>query len=120
ADWKTQIGDFITRMESQAGTPSGEYQSNMQFYEDTQKSIGGEVARVKAASGSQRAMEIMDLLAKDVENLRKLHESGGKGGLTQTLGEPARQAIETELGALNKLESEYRGGGSSEAPPANG
>ena len=109
-DWQEKIGAFITDAESKAGTPDGEYEASKQFYEDMQNTIGGHVARTKAASGSPRAVEILELLSKDVENLRKLHESGGKGGLSRALGDPARQAIETELRALNKLESEYRAG----------
>ena len=110
ADWKEQVGAFITDSVAKAGTPGGEYEANKKFYEDMQNSIGGHVARTKAASGSQRAVEILELLSKDIENLRKLHEVGGKAGLTQAVADPARTAIETELRALNKLQSEYRGG----------
>jgi hypothetical protein len=110
ADWKQQIGTFITDTEGKAGTPAGEYESNKQFYEDMQKTIGGQIAQTKEAGGSPRAVEIMELLSKDIENLRKLHESGGKAGLTQELGEPARAAIETELRAMTKLQSELRAG----------
>src|SRR4051812_5251268 len=102
ADWKAQIGKFIDDSEALAGTPGGELEANKQFYEDMQKTIGGQIAQTKAASGSPRAVEIMELLSKDIENLRKLHETGGKAGLTKTLGEPARTAIETELRAMNK------------------
>jgi hypothetical protein len=109
-EWQEKIGAFITDAEAKAGTPGGEYEMHKQFYEDMQNSIGGHVARTKAANGSARAVEILELLSKDIENLRKLHESGGKGGLSAALGEPARQAIETELRALNKLQSEYRAG----------
>lgn len=110
ADWKAQIGKFIAEAESSAGTPGGEYDANKKFYEDMQNTIGGQVAQTKAASGSPRAVEIMELLSKDIENLRKLHESGGKAGLTSELGDPARALIETELRALTKLQSEYRSG----------
>lgn len=116
SDWQAQISAFITDQESKAGTPGGEFEPNKQFYDGVQQSIGGETARIKAASGSSRAIEILELLSKDVENLRKLHETGGKAGLTQAMGEGARTAIETELRALNKLESEYRSG--NEPPPA--
>jgi hypothetical protein len=110
SDWKQKIGDFITTAESKAGTPEGEYEANKQFYEDMQNTVGGQIAQTKAAGGSARAVEIMELLSKDLENLRKLHESGGKGGLTQELGEPARAAIETELRAMTKLQAELRAG----------
>jgi len=112
ADWQTQIGAFITDTEGKAGTPDGEYatETNKKFYEDMQNKIGGQIATTKAAGGSARAVEIMELLSKDVENLRKLHEAGGKAGLTTEVGEPARAAIETEIRAMNKLQSELRSG----------
>jgi hypothetical protein len=105
-----QIGTFITDTEGKAGTPSGEYEANKQFYVDLQNKIGGQIANTKAAGGSARSVEIMELLSKDVENLRKLHEAGGKAGLTPEVGEPARAAIETELRAMTKLQSELRSG----------
>ena len=110
ADWTEEVNTFIKDTVAKAGTPGGEYEANKKFYEDMQNSIGGHVARTKAGSGSQRAVEILELLSKDVENLRKLHEIGGKAGLTQVVADPARDAIETELRALNKLQSEYRAG----------
>jgi hypothetical protein len=110
--WKAQVGRFIAEAEASAGTPSGEYESegNKQFYTDMQNAIGGQIAQTRAVSGSPRAVEIMELLSKDIENLRKLHESNGKSGLTSELGDPARAAIETELRALDKLQSELRSG----------
>lgn len=110
ADWKEQIGTFITDTEGKAGTPGGEYEANKPFYEGMQSKIGGQIANTKAGGGSARAVEIMELLSKDVENLRKLHEAGGKAGLTTEVGEPARAAIETELRAMTKLQSELRSG----------
>jgi hypothetical protein len=110
SDWKQKIGDFITDAEGKAGTPAGEYEASKQWYEDMQSTIGGQIANTKAAGGSPRAVEIMELLSKDIENLRKLHESGGKAGLTQEVGEPARAAIETELRAMTKLQAELRAG----------
>jgi hypothetical protein len=109
AGWKTQIGDFISGAEGKAGTPGGEYAANQQFYVDIQSAIEGHVARVRAASGSPEAIQILQLLSTDVENLRKLHQTGGAAGLSPSVGEPARAAIETELRALDKLESEYKG-----------
>jgi hypothetical protein len=110
ADWTQQIGTFITDVEGKAGTPAGEYEPNKKFYEEMQSTIGGQIANTKAAGGSDRAVEIMDLLSKNIENLRKLHESGGAGGLPQEVGEPARAAIETQLRAMTKLQSELRSG----------
>jgi len=108
--WREKIGAFITSAEEKAGTPGGTYESNKQFYEDMQTAIGGQLARLQAASSSKHLAEILQLLSKDIENLRTLHESGGEAGLSQALGEPARQAIETELNALDKLQSEYKAG----------
>lgn len=110
ADWSQQLGTFITDTESKAGTPEGEYAASKQFYEDFQNKIGGQIANTKAEGGSARSVEIMELLSKDVENLRKLHEAGGKAGLTKEVGEPARAALETELRAMAKLQSELRSG----------
>jgi len=95
SDWKEQIGSFITSTEEKAGSPAGEYAQNTKFYTEVQASIGGKIADLKASSGSGKATEILQLLSKDIENLRQLHESGGAAGLTQAVGEPARSAIET-------------------------
>jgi hypothetical protein len=115
-DWRSKIGDFITSAEQKAGTPDGTLEANKQFYEDMQKSIGEQIARTKAGSGSERAIQILESLSSSIEKLRKLHELGGEGGLTQAMGEPARQIIETELRALEKLQSEYKGGGGEATP----
>lgn len=112
SDWKTQIGAFITGAVEKAGTPAGAYAdpANQKFYADMKAAIDGESQRVKAASGSPHALDILDKLAKDVENLRLLHESGGEKGLSKALADPAQSAIDTEFRALQTLMDEYRQG----------
>lgn len=107
-DWKTKIGAFIAGAQEKAGTPEGEYAAHKQFYVDIQTDIEGQITRTQAASGSPESVKILQILSKDVENLRKLHEAGGAAGLSPAVAQPAHTAIETELRALKTLQSELK------------
>jgi hypothetical protein len=50
----------------------------------------------------------LDLLSANVDQLALLHQQ--PGGISQVVGEPARQTLETQIRAIFKLEAELRAG----------
>jgi hypothetical protein len=81
----TRVVAFIDRMTSVAGKPEGAYSANVTFYGDVKASI----ATLKLRAAAQGKNEITTLLvaelATNIENPRKLHESGKDGGSYRAL-----------------------------------
>lgn len=99
-----KVETFLIKMEHTAGTSAGEYVNNKDFYDETQVALRAMRIRAKAIPKNQLTVEHIDLLEKNVDELRNLHERRGRRGLPKTLVDPIRTAIGAQFTAIIKLE----------------
>jgi hypothetical protein len=106
----TRVVAFVDRMTTLAGKPEGTYSANVVFYGDIKASIATLKLRAAAQGKNEITVLLVGELATNIENLRKLHESGKEGGLPSILASPALSAIEINCAAIVKFEVAKRRG----------
>lgn len=106
----TKVNSFLTKMQLTAGTSAGEYTPNADFYASVQGELKTLQLRTEQQEKARPIEESVALLAKSIEDLRQLHEAGGKAGLAKPVLEPARTALEIQFRALFAIQNALRRG----------
>jgi hypothetical protein len=100
----TKIVSFVAHVERDAGTPAGEYEQHKAFYDDTRATISTIRLRAESVPKNSVTVEMVKLLEDSTDKLRQLHMSGGKGGLSKPLGDPALAALDVQFKSLLTFE----------------
>jgi hypothetical protein len=111
----TKIGAFVGRMEALAGKPEGTYEQNQAGYAEIEAEIATLKLHATAVPKNDITVKMIDELAQNVGNLRKLHELGGERGLRKVLAKSALAAIDVNCSTIIKFElAKKRGEGPKE------
>ncbi|MFQ5656342.1 MAG: hypothetical protein ACE5G5_02280 [Candidatus Methylomirabilales bacterium] len=106
-----KVETFLVKMEGAAGTSAGEYANNKAFYDETVVALSAMRVRAAAMPKNELTVESIDLIKENIENLRKLHKRRGERGLSKTVIDPVRTAMNTQFTAILKLELAKKRGG---------
>lgn len=107
---QSKIETFLIKMGRVAGTSEGEYANNTAFYEEIKGVLISMRVRAKVIPKNNLMVGHIDLLEKNFELLRQLHEKQGKKGLTKVLIDPARNALNAQFTAIAELQGALRRG----------
>lgn len=106
----THVTAFVGKMEALAGKPEGSYEANKASYPDLNAELSSLKMRATQTPLNDSTVKSLDELIGNVEQLRKLHDSGGDKGLFPALAEPALKAIDVQCESILKLEIAKRRG----------
>ena len=71
-----KVDRFLTGLEQTVGTPAGEYDQNVAFYEE----VRGDIRTLRDAASQERGngltVESLDLIGQNVEKLEAMHAKG--------------------------------------------
>lgn len=98
------VETFLVKMEDAAGTTAGGYAYNKAFYRQTQVALSSMRVGTEAIPKNELTVEQINEIEKNIEHLRLLHEKRGNAGLTKTLVDPIRTAINTDFTMILTLE----------------
>jgi hypothetical protein len=102
---------FLLRMGRLAGTPEGTYGQNAGYYDDAR----GDLSTMRIRSGSQPNNDItteqIANLEQYLDQVEKLHQAGGNGGMPMPVIARLRQSNSQAIGAALALEMAKKRGG---------
>jgi hypothetical protein len=103
-DFHTKVSTFVGKMMTLSGKPEGTYDANTAAYPELTADLSTLKLRAHATPQNEVTEQALNELAVNVENLRKLHQSGGAQGLSPPLAKPALVAIDVQCESILKLE----------------
>lgn len=103
-EFHTKISTFIGKMKNLSGKPEGTYEANRDAYPEFTAELSTLKLRAHATAKNELTEKSLAEVETNVENLRKLHESGGEKGLAPAMANPALAAIDIQCEAILKLE----------------
>lgn len=103
-----KVDYFVRSMETASGTPAGAYASNAKFYDEAKSDVSALRIRATAIPRNQITLQQIDLLDRNLELLRQLHQRGDS--LRAAVAKPALDAMNTTFAAIIKLELEKKRG----------
>ncbi|MFQ5847954.1 MAG: hypothetical protein ACE5IQ_09860 [Candidatus Methylomirabilales bacterium] len=95
---------FLLKMEATAGSSAGTYRKNKTFYDEAKVALSSMRMRAKAIPNNRLTVQHIELLEKNIDALRTLHEKRGPKGLAKPLVDPVRDALDAQFTAIIKLE----------------
>jgi len=99
-----RVETFVRNMETEAGTPEGEYENNKKVYDELLADVNAIKVRASAATKNDITVEQIELVGKNIEDLKKLHVHGGNTGLRASVADPALVLLNVEFTAIIKFE----------------
>jgi len=99
-----KVEGFVRKMESSAGTADGTFETNKAFYDDVLTDISALRVRALAAPNNSLTVQEIDLIEKNIKQLRDLHANSADKSLRPAIAEPALTALNVQFVSLLKLE----------------
>lgn len=99
-----KVESFVHKMENSAGTPNGMYDANKDVYDDFLTDVSSLRVRALAASNNTLTVQEIDLIEKNIKQLRDLHANSADKSLRRAIAEPALSALNVQFVSLLKLE----------------
>ena len=103
-----KVERFVRSMESASGTPAGAYANNKAFYDEAEADVSAMRIRATAIPQNRLTLQQIELLDKNLELLRQLHQRGDS--LRAAVATPALDAMNATFAAIIKLELEKKRG----------
>ena len=100
----TDIVAFVGKMSALAGKPEGTYEANQGAYAEFAAQLSSLKMHAAQTPKNTITEQALDELARNIENLRKLHESGKDHGLSEPLTRTAIVAIHVQCESILKFE----------------
>ena len=107
---QTRVEVFLVSMSQTAGTPSGTYNSNREFYNENKAILATLTARNSAIPQNQSTIDQLKLLGENLDTLASLHKEGGEQGLTAEVAEPIHAMLDVQFRAIIKHELDKKRG----------
>ncbi len=105
-----KIEDFLLRMQaaSESDLPEARalrpFEANQDFYREVEVDLSSMRLRAEAIPQNNLTIEQIGLLEQSMQSMRQLHIEAGDRGLRRVVVIPLRTGINTQLGAIIKLE----------------
>jgi hypothetical protein len=104
SDLHTKVVAFVNHMQTLAGKPEGTYEANKAAY--TEFSAATETLKLRASGDAKNGITVAMVgeLQQNLDNLKKLHEKAGDGGLRPDLANLALPGLETSFKTIIEFE----------------
>jgi hypothetical protein len=100
----TKIETFLIKMGEESGTKAGEYDSNLDFYAETEAQISTIKMRAESTPKNELTTKQVTGLESTFNKLEVLHKKEAEAGLKPNLIAPIRSAFDSECTAITTLE----------------
>ena len=106
----SKVAAFVGKMAILSGKAEGTYEANKHFYPEVMAEVSSLRLRAAAVPNNEISVKLFDELAANLDRLRKLHEIGGDGGLSEVVAGPALAALDVNFQSILKFEIAKRRG----------